>query len=602
MNHMLPRILGLIICLLVFSGSIAQNAIVSGTVQSYSGKKVRLLKRTQRNVKFNGPVSGATVSVIKDRQKILQTKTDHFGEFEVELNSPGKYRLVMSKQGHSIVSFSIKVPGSSTKKNFSAFGVLLKENGDEDVFFGAYTINEDGTLSFLPAEENVDKSSNDVIVNNVGPAWKTIEINNNAPSEIKNHTIVQKEKGYRKRESFEKSAVSDSIFELDSSYIISHMRLNELDSVLLEVNGSGFDFFDELKSGKTESTQAYINDIKELMSGLDTNSAEYNMLESRVILLEDRLNQAKELNQVRQKELEANEKKAFYMRLTMIGLLVILVLLAFFLYKIRHFSNKLKEQNIQINESRDKIVSSIEYASVMQSGFLQPVGGLKEMYDNSFIYYRPKDIVSGDFYWFGEENGYEIIVVADCTGHGVPGAMLTVLGHSTISHLVHAEGIVEPDELLLKLNERLRDTFDSNESFLEHGMDCVIVAREKGASQITVAGAVNGLYVEENGKLTHHDSMPLSLGYDFEKKHIISHKLNLTKGNRLYLYSDGYFDQFQGNTDLVVKFNLERFEGLLLDLSKTSFGEARQKLETTFENWKQSAEQVDDVLILGFEI
>lgn len=143
--------------------------------------------------------------------------------------------------------------------------------------------------------------------------------------------------------------------------------------------------------------------------------------------------------------------------------------------------------------------------------FFKVKNELKTLFKDSFIFNKPKDVLSGDFYWFVQKGDHKIIVVADCTGHGVPGAMLTVLGHNAVNEIVNVQGEVVPSRILSGLNRVIKNTFSKNPENLEYGMDITVVSIHKNEREMLVSGLSNGLYVQSKGQLIYHGVSALSL-------------------------------------------------------------------------------------------
>lgn len=299
--------------------------------------------------------------------------------------------------------------------------------------------------------------------------------------------------------------------------------------------------------------------------------------------------------------------------------MLILAFLIFRSYKQKKKDNiLLTEQKQQIETQRDEITDSIKYAKRIQTAILPPGDYINSIMPPRFILFKPKDIVSGDFYWVTEKNGKIIAVAADCTGHGVPGAFMSMLGVTFLNDIVKKEGIVRANEILDNLKgfviKSLRQTGKEGES--KDGMDIALCVLDKKANTIEYSGANNPLYIIsdkpvengdtilESGKfvLTEFkpDKMPIGIHYSEKNMEFTNHVIQLQKGDSIYLFSDGFPDQFGGEKGK--KFKYKPFKQLLLDNCCKSMEEQKVILEETFSNWKGDFEQIDDVLVIGMKI
>ncbi|MFH2095194.1 MAG: tetratricopeptide repeat protein, partial [Bacteroidota bacterium] len=270
------------------------------------------------------------------------------------------------------------------------------------------------------------------------------------------------------------------------------------------------------------------------------------------------------------------------------------------------------KQNEQISQQNKNITDSIRYARRIQAAVLPeqelPVGYISE----HFIFFKPRDIVSGDFYWFGETGGRLIVVAADCTGHGVPGAFMSMLGITFLNEIVLKEGIYDPPGILNRLRKEvikaLHQQGEDNEhaetaltsaGSMKDGMDiaCCAIDRE---NKCIYSGANNPLYLVRNSELTEYraDRMPISIYVNMES--FTPAEIQLEKGDCLYLFSDGFADQFGGERGR--KFKYQSFKELLLSVSALEMKQQQCVIEDTFRKWKEGYEQVDDVVVVGVKI
>lgn len=291
--------------------------------------------------------------------------------------------------------------------------------------------------------------------------------------------------------------------------------------------------------------------------------------------------------------------------------LFIVVILAFFIF--RQFKEKqkaniaLQSAYIEIEVKNKDITDSINYAKRIQAAILPAVEDLQKQLSDSFIIYQPKDIVSGDFYWFAEKGNQLIVAIADCTGHGVPGAFMSMVGNDILTQIVIEKGITKPNFILTNLHEGVKKSLkqDSNASNTKDGMDIAIVSFDKtNYSNVEYAGALRPLWLIKNNskEIVEYKADKHSIGgaYTSDARGFTNHELKLSKGDSFYLSTDGYADQFGGEQGK--KMMTKNMKELLIRIQGKTMTEQKVILENNFQSWKASREQVDDVLVFGVRI
>ncbi|MCX6294560.1 MAG: SpoIIE family protein phosphatase [Bacteroidetes bacterium] len=266
----------------------------------------------------------------------------------------------------------------------------------------------------------------------------------------------------------------------------------------------------------------------------------------------------------------------------------------------------IKQIEEELRQKNKDITDSIHYAKRIQQSILPSTHKIKELLPDSFIFYQPKDIVSGDFYWMeGIENNSKIIVTAvDCTGHGVPGALLTIIGNDLLNHIVNELKITKPSEILREMNAGIINRFSLIEdSSSREGMDMSLITIDKSAENINIkfSGAYNSLFFIRENELFVLDAMRQHIGsIPREQRHEISeHQFEVKKGDMVYIFSDGYADQLNGSTGK--KFMKGKFKELLLDIHRKPMSEQKKILEKTHHEWRGNTFQTDDMLVMGFQ-
>lgn len=321
-------------------------------------------------------------------------------------------------------------------------------------------------------------------------------------------------------------------------------------------------------------------------------------------------------------QLESIEKQKL-MLYAAIFVLVLLSFLAYYIYrgyKIKKEANiKLEEKNRTILAQKDEIekqrdlaesqrdqiayqkkhiTDSIMYAKRIQTALLPSLELFSDDIEH-FVYYKPLDIVSGDFYWVSKRGDLQIVIAADCTGHGVPGAFMSMLGVTMLNEIVNGKGITRPDEIINKLREEIIDSLKQSidEDRVKDGMDMTISVIDYKNNKVQFAGANNPLIIIRDGELISYkpDKMPVSIHYNM--KPFTMHEFDLKKGDCMYMFSDGFGDQFGGPKQK--KFMIKKLKEKFIELSPMPMLKQGEKLNEIFIEWKGDTSQVDDVIIIG---
>jgi ligand-binding sensor domain-containing protein/serine phosphatase RsbU (regulator of sigma subunit)/ABC-type amino acid transport substrate-binding protein len=257
-------------------------------------------------------------------------------------------------------------------------------------------------------------------------------------------------------------------------------------------------------------------------------------------------------------------------------------------------------QRDQIAQQQKSIVDSIHYAQTIQNSLLPGEQILKRLLPDHFILFKPRDIVSGDFYWVHEGSGFIYVAAADCTGHGVPGAFMSMLGMALMNEIVSKNPRIDPDDLLNTLRSHIIETLHQkgDQGTAKDGMDMVVCKYSPAQRNLLFAGANNPLYLVREGELTEYrtDDMPVSIHPVM--KPFTSQQIFIKPGDAVYIFSDGYADQFGGPKGKKLKYGA--FKDLLTLNADKKMGEQGLLLDHSFERWKGDLDQIDDVVVIGF--
>jgi ligand-binding sensor domain-containing protein/serine phosphatase RsbU (regulator of sigma subunit) len=265
-------------------------------------------------------------------------------------------------------------------------------------------------------------------------------------------------------------------------------------------------------------------------------------------------------------------------------------------------SIEIAKQKEEVSIKNKNIMDSITYAQRIQLAIMPSISKFKRLIPESFILYNPKDIVSGDFYWITEIGDKLFIAAVDCTGHGVPGAFMSIIGYDLLRNITKERGIHRPSEVLDQLNKSLIELLTKNNiavGQVKDGMDITLCVFHKSKGIVEFSGALNPLYIIRDNKIVtvKGDRYSVGLGNEHPDENFKNHIIKLELGDRLYIFSDGYSDQFGGPSGKKMKFR--RFRHLLLSIHEYPFEQQQKYLEDHFVQWMGPHEQVDDILIIG---
>jgi serine phosphatase RsbU (regulator of sigma subunit) len=251
-----------------------------------------------------------------------------------------------------------------------------------------------------------------------------------------------------------------------------------------------------------------------------------------------------------------------------------------------------------LQKQNDEIIDSINYAKRIQAAILPTQKLVKQYFEQSFILYKPKDIVSGDFYWLEPNKDAALFALADCTGHGVPGAMVSVVCNNALNRSVREYGLINPGEILDKTRDIVIQEFEKSEEEVKDGMDIALCHLE--GNTLKYAGANNPLWIIRNGVILETKANRQPIGKFDKAIPFTTHTFELEKGDTIYIFSDGYIDQFGGKRNK--KFKSKAFKTLLSSIQDQSMEKQRETIDNTFQNWKGNLEQIDDVCVMGIRI
>jgi serine phosphatase RsbU (regulator of sigma subunit) len=286
--------------------------------------------------------------------------------------------------------------------------------------------------------------------------------------------------------------------------------------------------------------------------------------------------------------------------------------------EIQQQKNAIEESSQKLSHAYQKMTDSVRYASRIQQAILGDHSEIESFFQvksgwDAFVFFEPRDVVSGDFYWFSEVEGHKIIIAADCTGHGVPGALMTILSYELLDDVILNRKIIEPDKILQEVDKKMAQALQKHraEKKPHDGMDLAIVVISPARCTLHYAGAKNPLFIvrsdaEQQRQIHQIKGSRFGIGgrIPSEQKSFENHSFSITQGDVFYIASDGFQDQFGGPQHR--KYLSKRFREFLLSISELPMREQRDRLSAEMQQWRTTPErivpQTDDVLVIGMRI
>lgn len=334
--------------------------------------------------------------------------------------------------------------------------------------------------------------------------------------------------------------------------------------------------------------------------------------------MQTRYDTEKKQKQIEIQNLELKEKQiAIY---AVSGGLVMMFLLAFVIYRgykqkqkvnrelqikndtITLQKDEIEEKKLLIEEKNKNITDSIEYAKTLQDAILPDTDIVVNSLPDSFVFFRPRDIVSGDFYWYYKKGNKHFIIAADCTGHGVPGAFVSMVCNNLLNEVIIHKNFDEPGDILTEVNKSVFSVFQKEGTKVRanDGMDIALCIFDSSSRQLGFAGAMNPALLVRNNEIIEIPADKISIGGSKPGYKFSSMQTELQAGDCIYIFSDGYHDQFGGSKGK--KFMFRNFKKLLCEISSLSAHNQVQQLEQSLVSWQGNYERVDDILVIGFKV
>lgn len=267
-------------------------------------------------------------------------------------------------------------------------------------------------------------------------------------------------------------------------------------------------------------------------------------------------------------------------------------------------NEEIEQQKKTVEEKNSEITSSIQYAKRIQDAIMPSMTEIRAALPESFVFYRPKEIVSGDFYWFSKQGNTSFMAAVDCTGHGVPGAFMSMIGNDHLNQIVNVEMRTKPDEILNRLHSEIQATLKQKHGVTDNhdGMDIALCAINHDENKLYFSSANRYLYLIRNGELSETKGDHFNIGgimHEDVRRYEL-HEFDLQKGDTFYFFSDGVSDQFGG--DKSKKFGYKRLKSLLMEIHQKPMDNQKKEFEKTLIDWMGDNDQIDDFLLIGIRV
>lgn len=609
------KFVSFIVCFIVTNVAFGQrqsnHIVVSGKILSYTYDDTKSVFKKDKQIEIEGGLSEAAIQVTNAKKKtVLRAESDEGGNFIFALPLDEVYLVTYSKPGYGTSAFELDM--TSISNEIKDWGLILQnldlilnnfesdkaqDNGES---FGRVVFNSTTEAFQFTATQFSQKKrlfNKDEDNTSINLMRRSIE-KNSGVNHLASKVIpeLQAEERHRSGNRLETSSVviNDTI----PQYQLTKTKL-------MLATYSDLDF----RSPKFSAADlvAFENEIAQSRAQLEhdkrtaSTEADFVNIATRERLLsaaEQQLTNARLFIQSQADTIKAQESFIF----SLVGLVILMLGFAIFIYLA--YRSKRKNLNLLAEKNR-KIAESLRYALRIQQSVLLRPEQIKSIIPNTFVFHQPLDAVSGDFYWFSKIDDVIVMAAVDCTGHGVPGAFMSLIGNTLMNQIVNEKQLLQPGLILKELHEGIVRSLnqEQDDEAAQDGMDISICAYDTKQGKLTFSGANNSVYVLKNNEIITLQANALPVGGFVRKNKKIDfteHEMAVSKGDRIYLFSDGYMDQFGGQKD--EKFNVSRFKKLILDQKSMEMKQQLSVFKDTFESWKLSKNQTDDVLVIGVEI
>lgn len=580
---------------------------LSGIIYGYSFDPSKKILKKNNETELEGAVGNVRIIIRDNHKELANLKTGEAGRFELYLPLENELRFEFFKQNYVSSSFLIdmsEVPDELAEQGlkFEYMELILnsfvsKDTDDDRPFGKLYYDKSQSAIAFekinYKDKDKLFKKEDDTPVNLMeGAVAKNLDNNDitkrNGSGDM--YGVDQKSKPDILTESPMESDSEDE----EHNQILSLKEKYSLPAVfdLQDIS------FEDIDSREEQLEKAWAQLERDKMFAVTPKDFEIiEVREELLLALARELDHAKAYIALQEEEIAAQRTKVI-----MLSVLVLLLLVfGFFIFRSMRQKAAL---NRDLNAKNKRITTSLNYAFRIQQSVLLSEEQIREIVPEFFVLYKPLDIVSGDFYWVSKINDQVILAAVDCTGHGIPGAFMSLIGNTLLNEIINEKKITDPVEILEQLDEGISKALRQDESAMNNqdGMDMSVCVIDQKKKIIEYSGAMNPVYLVEEGEVIELKPTLKGIGGNgiFKRKKNIKFQKSvksITDKTSVYMISDGYTDQFGGPENK--KFNLQQFRELLLKIDNMSMNDRRSFMDLTFESWRGDAPQTDDILIMG---
>ncbi|MCE3277882.1 MAG: serine phosphatase RsbU, regulator of sigma subunit [Bacteroidetes bacterium] len=573
------------------------NFSIDGLVYGYSFESSKKLLRKEKQIKVEGVLDKVNIDLLENGKILTSTKTSTNGLFSLKIKTGKIYTIEFSKKSYTNVLLIIDLTGVPSGKNivFNGSEFILhnsptKNTSQEKYPFGKLYYNKEKKQLDFEIAKFLSKKQRESIDNSVSLMKRSVQKNlNNVTSIEETSPSVEKElkKENKKTENNTEITTINKYDTIDESLFVFSSKINNNE---LPINESDINNLED----KIKVARLQLEKDKLTATSKEDLSA-IRKREFILTALELQLLEAKKVIELQKKEISTQKQ-------LLLLTIICIALLTAFLFMIFRFNKQKKMTYLILKDKNKKITDSINYASRIQESILPSNEDIKQLLPDSFIFFKPRDIVSGDFYWLSKVNEKTIIACIDCTGHGVPGAFMSLIGNTLLNEIVNEKHILDPALILKQLHVEVIKALhqDSERTQSKDGMEMSICVIDYSKKEVEFAGAMNPLFIIKGDNIIVLKPDVKSIGGDFKPgktTEFTNQKITIEKNMSLYMFTDGYMDQFGGPDNK--KYNLPNFKKLLLEIQSSDMAAQKEKVEKTIEQWQGSQKQIDDMLVIG---
>ncbi|WP_017733172.1 PP2C family protein-serine/threonine phosphatase [Nafulsella turpanensis] len=599
--------------------------VVEGTIHGYEHNAGQGLFKKNSPTLLQGTLQDAKIKITRNGQLVQQLNTNEIGLFRFRLPFNGLYQVIISKKGYNqnlLIIDTRAFPLSIRKGGFVFTGAefvlnsfkqgkdsLLNKNlgrlyfnpGKEQFHLAAVSEEKGGWLfSPSPSSDTPTSLLERAIQKNNALLKEYTPLTKSSYTRTREEDLAVKSPSEEKQDSRNKNnkTVSELAEDAPPPHAVTIDKNFNLKPVLSQIDPEGIK--EQEEAIRREKELLLLTRLKAKTFG---DSMEILRRERQIAMAEQEIVNAKLLITAQSAKLSA-QKNSLYLMISFLAVSLGLSMLAYINYR-------QKRKNSLLVESKNRqITDSLNYARRIQQSILLSENILQQHLPESFVFLQPKDIVSGDFYFVAPIGQKYLVAVADCTGHGVPGAFMSLIGHRLLREIVVERQVHDPALVLEQLHLGIIESLNQRkgDEFSQDGMDISVCLIDPEAYTLVFAGAMNPAYLVHDQELQVLQADVSSVGgktlrarhNEKEKRRFTNNACRYRSGCMLYLFTDGYMDQFSGNDDQ--KFNTKRFKRMLMDIQPLSAEEQKFTIERTFYQWKEETPQTDDVLIMGIRL